>query len=139
MRSIYKVPYVHKSVFNNYINKRKNLNTHNKLINNLKIKKVKLINNLIFWNKMTLVNNNNNLLNKRIGVHNGKIFMYVIINKSSFGFRLGQFVITKKIPIHSKKFKKKSIKNKGFDKSKLLNYNLTLKKYLKVKKIKKWV
>jgi len=138
MRSLYKVPYVHKSMFNYYINRRKDLKVHDKIANILKKNKVKLVNNLIFWNKSTKVNKNEVLLDKRIGVHNGKIFMYVIVNNNATGFRLGQFVITKKIPIHSKKYRRKSVKVRGFDHSTSKNYNLTLKKYLKEKKIKKW-
>jgi len=138
MRSSYKVPYVHKSIFSDYINRRKDLKIHDKLASVLKKNKVKLISNLLFWNKASLVNNNRVLMEKRIGVHNGKIFMYVNLNNYAIGFRLGQFVITKKIPINTKKYKKKNIKKRGFDHSKLPNYNLTLKKYLKEKKIKKW-
>lgn len=142
MRSIYKVPFIHKSLFFKYVDKRKKLNVHSELQGVLSRRKVKMPRYLIFFKKSSKLNRNK-LIDRKIAVHNGKVHMFVNLRKSVVGFKLGQFVITRRTVVHSgKKIRnKKRIIGKG--KGGTLRksgprYNLTLKKFVAKKKIKKW-
>jgi hypothetical protein len=66
--------------------------------------------------------------------------MFVSLKKLSVGFKLGQFVITRRTVKHSGKFKqRKKLTQKGKNLSKKRGkFNLTLKKFVSQKKIKKW-
>jgi len=141
MRSIYKVPFVHKSVFAKYVNKRKKLSLHSEIQGILNRRKVKMPRYLIFFNKSTKLSHNK-LIGRKIAVHNGKVYMFVNLKKGVVGFKLGQFVITRRTVIHSSKKirNKKRMTGKGgsFRKRGGTKYNLTLKKFVSKKKIKKW-
>src|SRR5437868_10897790 len=141
MRSIYKVPFVHRSLFFKYVDKRKKLNVHPEIQGILNRIKVKMPRYLIFFNKSSKLSKNK-LIDRKIAVHNGKVYMFVNMKRGVVGFKLGQFVITRRTVIHSsKKIKnKKRMTGKGSNLKKHTGtkYNLTLKKFVAKKKIKKW-
>jgi len=141
MRSIYKVPFVHKSVFNKYVDKRKRFNVHPEIQSILNRRKVKMPRYLIFFKKSSKLSKNK-LIDKKIAVHNGKVHMFVNMKKGVVGFKLGQFVITRRTVIHSsKKIRNKkriTVKGSNLKKRSGTKYNLTLKKFVAKKKIKKW-
>jgi len=141
MRSVYKVTFVHRSVFNKYVDRRKKLNVHSGIQSDLNKKKIKLPRYLIFWTKSSKLSRNR-LIGRKIAIHNGRVYMFVSLKKGVVGFKLGQFVITRRTVIHSGKFKqKKKLVQKGKDLSKKKyggKFNLTLKKFIARKKIKKW-
>ena len=101
-RSLYKVPFVHLSCFENKIKdkKIKNLSFY------LKNTKRKVPENLFFFKRKSVVNFQ--LLNKKIAVHNGYYFPELIMVIDTIGFRLGEFSTSRKYPKH--KGKQKSIK-----------------------------
>ena len=139
MRSVYKVPFVDRSTFNKYINHRKKNNIHKKLESKFKILKVKVPHFLVFWKKNTLINKNA-LIGKKIVVYNGKYYIIVNLNKYCIGYRLGQLVVTKKMCKHTSKNKKvRKVIKKGVSSKSTSFSNLTLKKFMQKKKIKKWV
>ena len=141
MRSIYKVPFVHRSLFFKYVDKRKKLNVNLEIQGILNRRKVKMPRYLIFFNKSSKLSKNK-LIDRKIAVHNGKVYMFVNMKRGVVGFKLGQFVITRRTVIHSsKKIKnKKRMTGKGSNLKKHTGtkYNLTLKKFVAKKKIKKW-
>jgi len=118
MRSVYKVPFVHRSVFNKYVERRKKLNVHSEIQSVLNRRKIKLPRYVIFWNKSSKFSRNR-LIGRKIAIHNGKVYMFVSLKKGVVGFKLGQFVITRRTVVHSGKFKqKKKLVQKGKDLSK---------------------
>jgi len=42
------------------------------------------------------------MVGKRISVHNGRDFVEIVPNISMIGRRLGEYVLTRKIPTHTK-------------------------------------
>jgi ribosomal protein S19 len=143
MRSLYKVPFVHKSLFYKYVDKRKKKNVHSELQGVLSRRKVKMPKYLIFFKKSSKLSRNK-LIDRKVAVHNGKVHMFVNLKKGVVGFKIGQFIITRRTVVHSsKKMKnKKRMTGKGkagiFKKRTGTKYNLTLKKFVAKKKIKKW-
>ncbi len=139
MRSAYKVPFVHRSFFFKYVDRRKKLGVHSEIQDVLNRRKIKMPRYVIFWNKSSKVSNNA-LIGRKIAIHNGRVYMFVSLKKLSVGFKLGQFVITRRTVKHSGKFKqRKKLTQKGKNLSKKRGkFNLTLKKFVSQKKIKKW-
>jgi len=66
---------------------------------------------LYFWAKSSLLNLN--LLDKKISIYNGRVFISLNVIKQIIGYKLGSFCITKKKPPHIGKQKqiKKSFKS----------------------------
>jgi ribosomal protein S19 len=89
---------------------------------------------LYFW-----VNNsplNLNLLDKKISIYNGRVFISLSVIKQIIGYNIGNFCITKKKPPHigkQKQIKKVSKANKNLvaERKEIINRNKE-----KVKKIK---
>jgi len=143
MRSLYKVPFVHRSVFFKHVDRRKKLGVHSEIQNVLNRRKIKLPRYVIFWNKSSKFSKNR-LIGRKIAIHNGKVYMFISLKKGIVGFKLGQFVITRRTVVHKSKFKQtKKLIKKGKDLSKRKQFggkfNLTLKKFISKNKIKKWV
>jgi len=94
-RSIYKPSFIHKSLFEDcLINKEKNT-----IKNNIVIDKQKNIPRfLYFWTKNSLLNLN--LLDKKVSIYNGKVFISLNVIKQIIGYKLGSFCVTRKKPPH---------------------------------------
>jgi len=94
-RSIYKPSFIHKTLFEDcLINKEKNA-----IKNNIVIDKQKNIPRfLYFWTKNSLLNLN--LLDKKISIYNGKVFISLNVIKQIIGYKLGSFCVTRKKPPH---------------------------------------
>lgn len=137
MRSLYKVPYISRANFTSFIKNKKINNIHKNLSKFMSLRRTKIPLHLLFWNKASKINKKL-ILFKRIGVYNGKLFLSVILNKYSLGYKIGELVLTKRTVKHKGKIAKK-IKTIGKKKLFSSNYNLTLKKYFQRNKIKKWV
>jgi len=84
MRSVYKVPFVHRSVFNKYVDRRKKLNVHSEIQSVLNRRKIKLPRYVIFWNKSSKLSRNR-LIGRKIAIHNGKVYMFVSLKKVLLG------------------------------------------------------
>jgi len=108
-RSIYKPNFVHKSMFEDcLLNKEKNILKKN---NNIVDKNVPRF--LYFWKKNSSLNLN--LLDKKISIYNGKVFISLYVIKQVVGYKLGSFCVTRKKPPHigkQKQIKKVSKSNK---------------------------
>lgn len=133
-RSLYKPKYVHKSLFDEcLINKEKNIMKKNNINFNDSIGK-NIPRFLYFWAKNSPLNLN--LLDKKISIYNGKVFISLNVIKPIIGYNIGSFCITKKKPPHigkQKQVKKVSKSNKKLvaERKEIINRNKG-----KIKKIK---
>jgi len=128
-RSLYKIPYVHKSLFTNCLNNK--AKKKGKVINQKKLKNI--AHHLYFWKKNSLVNDN--LLFKKIGVYNGKVFLSLHITKPALGYNLGHFCITRIKPPHRGKQKqKKKVQKNIYNKTSIKNIVIERMKKLEKKK-----
>jgi len=111
-RSLYKIPFVHRSLLKNCLDSKaskESIVTQKKKLKNIS-------HYLYFWKKNSLINEN--LLYKKIGVYNGKVFISVNVSPNNIGYTLGQFCITKIKPPHKGKQKQKKKTQKTiFEKS----------------------
>ena len=138
MRSLYKVPFVHRSVFFKYVDRRRKLSVHSNIQGILNRKKIKMPRYLVFWKKSSKLSGSK-LIDRKIAIHNGKVYMFVSLKKGTIGFKLGQFTITRRTVIHSGKMKnKKKLTGKRDNFKKRGKFNLTLKKFVAKKRVKRW-
>jgi len=100
-RSLYKVPFVHRSVFKSCLDNK--ANKENFITDKKKLKNISHY--LYFWKKHFLINEN--LLYKKVGVYNGKVFISLNVSANNIGYTLGQFCITRIKPPHRGKQKQK--------------------------------
>jgi|1185.fasta_scaffold748150_2 ribosomal protein S19 len=105
-RSKYKLTFVHRSQINKFLtNKIKRTNRQN-LYKHMVNKFISVSPLYFFWKRYS--NISKKLLNKKICVYNGKVFHIVNTNLKFRGFKLGEFAVSRKKPIH--KGKQKQIK-----------------------------
>jgi len=101
-RSLYKLGYIHRSTLKNCLLNKKKIKRTGKIFD--RIKKTKNIPaNMYFWNRSSTINET--LLNKKIGVYNGHVFITVNVNKNLIGTKLGSFSVTRQKPYHTGKIK----------------------------------
>jgi len=130
-RSLYKPKYVHKSLYDEcLINKEKNIMKKNNINFNDNIGK-SIPRFLYFWAKNSPLNLN--LLDKKISIYNGRVFISLNVIKPIIGYKIGDFCITKKKPPHigkQKQVKKVSRSNKKLvaERKEIINRNKEKKK-----------
>lgn len=98
---MYKPNFVHKSLFLDCLeNKQKNiLNSKNNIPESQDKDKQKAVPRFYyFWAKSSFINSN--LLDKKISIYNGKVFISLNVINKIVGYKLGAFCITKKKPPH---------------------------------------
>jgi len=100
-RSIYKPEYVHKALFEDCLNNKEKKNTKKIIGKDIKYKNIPRY--LYFWAKHTPLNLN--LVDKKISVYNGKVFVTLNVLHKVLGYKMGQFCITRKKPPHTGKQK----------------------------------
>jgi ribosomal protein S19 len=99
-RSIYKPPFVHRCLFSNVL---ENKQVKENLKMNKIIKTMKITPKYVFFKKNT--NININLLDKKLYIYNGKVFVSVYILQKIVGYTLGSFCVTRRKPPHTGKQK----------------------------------
>ena len=125
-RSLYKPRYVHKSLFDEcLINKEKNIMKKNNINFNDSIGK-SIPRFLYFWTNKSPINLN--LLDKKISIYNGRVFISLGVVNTIIGYKIGSFCITKKKPPHigkQKQVKKvsKSLKKLVAERKEIINRN----------------
>jgi ribosomal protein S19 len=105
-RSKFKLPYVHRSQINKFLFNKIKRSTRQHLYQYMINKYVSISPVYFFWKRYS--NINKRILNKKICVYNGKIFHIVNTNLKCKGYRLGDFSVSRKRPVH--KGKQKQIK-----------------------------
>ena len=106
-RSIFKLPYVHRSLFSAcLINRQNTYNTiQNVQVTSQKSKeKVKNVPRfLYFWKKASCFNWN--IVDRKISIYNGKVFLTWTVSAKHIGYKIGAFSITRRTPPHAGKQK----------------------------------
>jgi len=105
-RSKYKLMFVHRSQITKYLNNKLKRTSRQGLYKHMVNRYVSISPILFFWKRYSNVSKK--LLNKKICVYNGKIFHIINTNVKFRGFKLGEFAVSRKKPIH--KGKQKQIK-----------------------------
>lgn len=110
-RSLYKFPYVHRSLWAKSIRKRRRLFYSEELAKRIFPIKNTLSNNLYFWKRSSILNKRLASTNKSIGIYNGLGFQVLHLNKKYFGYKLGEFSVSRRAPRHKgKQRQKKKVK-----------------------------
>ena len=110
-RSIYKLPYVHRSLWAKSIKSRKNIQYSSVLAEKILPYETVLASNLYFWKRSSLLNKRLAKTNKTIGIYNGFGFVVLHLKKRFFGYRLGEYSVTRRAPRHKgKQRQKKKVK-----------------------------
>lgn len=105
-RSKYKLPFVQRSQISKFLNNKIKRTTRQYLYQYMINKYVSISPIYFFWKRYSNVSKK--LINKKICVYNGIIFHIVNLNVKCRGFRLGEFSVSRKKPVH--KGKQKQIK-----------------------------
>jgi len=108
-RSIFKLPYVHRSVFSRSIIRReqffKNVADAKSTFGKLLVeRRVNLPLHVFFWKRNSAISKG--LSSKKICTYNGKLFVVLNPNKDLKGFKLGEFSVTRKLAKHPQKKKR---------------------------------
>ncbi len=134
-KSIYKLPYVHKSFFKKNIKKREKffrIKKNQYLYNNYFVrgtdqKLEKVQKQFIFWKKNSTINKN--LLFNKLYIYNGKFVSTFNFNNIHKGFKLGEFCFTRKRPLHKGKRKQaKKVIKKNMKVIRQMNFSMPTKK-----------
>jgi len=105
-RSRYKLKFVHRSQINKFLYNKIKRSSRQDLYKHMVNKYVSISPIFFFWKRYS--NLSKKLLNKKICIYNGKIFHIVNTNFKCRGFKLGEFAVSRKKPVH--KGKQKQIK-----------------------------
>lgn len=101
-RSLYKLPFIHKSFHKGFEIKDKVVDTKKSLTS--------LQRKLSSFSKKLYIKSScisNAWVDRKVGIYNGKTFITLNVNYRQLGFKLGQFCITRKMAPHSGKQKQK--------------------------------
>ena len=101
-RSLYKLPYVHRSLWRKSIKSRKYITYTEKLAEKVQ-PFTYLVSNFYFWKRNSLLNKRLAKTNKTIGIYNGFSFIVLHLNKKYFGYKLGEYSVTRRTPRHKGK------------------------------------
>jgi len=102
-RSSYKLPFVHRSFWERSIKHRKYIRYHELLAKAVSPKSAKINAGFYFWKRGSSFSKRFGSVSRGIGLYNGKVFHLLYIKKSFSGYKLGQFNITRRMPIHATK------------------------------------
>jgi ribosomal protein S19 len=105
-RSKYKLNFVHRSQINKFLNNKIKRTSRQGLYKHMVNKYVSISPILFFWKRASCISKK--LLNKKICVYNGIMFHIINTNIKLRGFKLGEFSVSRRKPIH--KGKQKQIK-----------------------------
>jgi len=105
-RSLYKLPFVHRSLWKKSINSRKYIAYTEKLSEKVQPYTF-LVSNYYFWKRSSLLNKRLAKTHKTIGIYNGFSFIVLHLKKKYFGYKLGEYSVTRKAPRHKGKQRQK--------------------------------
>lgn len=106
-RSLYKLPYVHRSLWAKSIKSRKNIRYSSVLSEKILPYETVLASNLYFWKRSSLLNKRLAQTNKTIGIYNGFGFIILHLKKKFFGYKLGEYAVSRRTPKHKGKQRQK--------------------------------
>lgn len=106
-RSLYKLPYIHRSLWAKSVKARKNIKYSQVLAEKILPFETILAPNLYFWKRSSILNKRLAKTNKTIGIYNGFGFIILHLKKNFFGFRLGEYSVSRRTPKHKGKQRQK--------------------------------
>lgn len=106
-RSLYKLPYVHRSLWAKSIVSRKYIRYSEALAAKVIPHKTELDSNLYFWKRSSILNKRLAESNKTIGIYNGLGFTILHLKRRFFGYKLGEYAVSRRTPKHKGKQRQK--------------------------------
>jgi len=106
-RSLYKLPYVHRSLWAKSIKSRKYITYSEKLAEKTLPYTSNLVSNFHFWKRNSLLNKRLAKTAKTIGIYNGLGFVILHLKKRYFGYKLGEYAVSRRSPRHKGKQRQK--------------------------------
>lgn len=106
-RSLYKLPYIHRSLWAKSIKTRKYIKYSPELAEKILPYETTLASNLYFWKRSSILNKRLAKTNKTIGIYNGYGFIILHLKKRFFGYKLGEYSVTRRMPRHKGKQRQK--------------------------------
>jgi len=106
-RSLYKLPYIHRSLWAKSIKSRKYIKYSQVLAEKILPYETVLASNLYFWKRSSILNKRLANTNKTIGIYNGFGFIILHLKKKFFGYRLGEYSVSRRTPKHKGKQRQK--------------------------------
>jgi len=106
-RSLYKLPFVHRSIWAKSVKSRKYITYSEKLLEKTLPYEINLVSNFHFWKKSSLLNKRLAKTGKTIGIYNGYGFVILHLKKRYFGYKLGEYVVSRRTPKHKGKQRQK--------------------------------
>jgi ribosomal protein S19 len=103
-RSNYKIPYVHKSMFKEHIDLRELTLTDEKKAELLNLKitnNITIPMSLFFFKRGSRINST--IVGERVCIHNGTLFLMILITPDNVGYKLGQFILSRRTTNHKGK------------------------------------
>jgi len=106
-RSLYKLPFIHRSLWEKSIKIRKHIKYSEVLAEKILPYEANLVSNLYFWKRSSMLNKRLAKTNKTIGIYNGFGFIILHLKKRFFGYRLGEYSVSRRAPKHKGKQRQK--------------------------------
>jgi len=101
-RSLYKLPYIHRSLWKKSISSRKYIVYSKKLSERVQ-PFTNIVSNLYFWKRSSLLNKRLAKTNKTICIYNGFSFLVLHLKRKYFGYKLGEYSLSRKVAKHKGK------------------------------------
>ena len=106
-RSLYKLPYIHRSLWAKSIKSRKHIKYSSVLAEKILPYETVLVSNFYFWKRSSLLNKRLAKTNKTIGIYNGFGFIILHLKKKFFGYKLGEYSVSRRTAKHKGKQRQK--------------------------------
>jgi len=106
-RSLYKLPFIHRSLWDKAIKTRKYIKYSDVLTEKILPYEANLASNLYFWKRSSILNKRLAKTNKTIGIYNGFGFIILHLKKRFFGYKLGEYSVSRRAPKHKGKQRQK--------------------------------
>lgn len=106
-RSLYKLPFIHRSLWAKSITSRKHIKYSEVLAEKVLPYETVLASNLYFWKRSSILNKRLASTNKTIGIYNGVGFQILHLKKKFFGYKLGEYSVSRRTAKHKGKQRQK--------------------------------
>lgn len=106
-RSLYKLPFIHRSLWAKSIQIRKYIKYSDVLFEKTLPYETKISSNFYFWKRSSILNKRLAKTARTIGIYNGFGFQVLHLKKKFFGYKLGEYSLSRRTPKHKGKQRQK--------------------------------
>jgi len=106
-RSLYKLPFIHRSLWTKSIKMRKHIKYSEVLTQKVLPHETNVASNLYFWKRSSVLNKRLAKTNKTICIYNGFGFIILHLKNKFFGYKLGEYSVSRRTPKHKGKQRQK--------------------------------